>query len=145
MAWKFFSSAAPDGSRPKEGDDWIGFLDRGVQLEGTLNLSGTFRIDAVVKGTIRCEQTVVLGEKADVEGEIDADQVSVSGRFHGTVRAKTRVEILAKGVVSGEVHTPSLVIEAGGILDGRCHMQGEGESEAEKALTIALERAESRT
>ncbi len=142
MALKFFSSSSADGNRPKQGDDWIGFLDRGVQLEGTLNLSGTFRIDGVVKGTIRCEQTLVLGEKAEVEGEIEADQVSVSGRFHGTVRAKTRVEILAKGVVNGEVHTPSLVIEAGGILDGRCHMQGD--TEAEKALTIALERAESR-
>ena len=141
MAWKFFSSSAPDPSRPKNSDDWIGFLDRGVQLEGTLNLSGTFRIDGNVKGTIRCEQTLVLGEKAEVEGEIEADQLSVSGRFHGTVRAKTRIEILAKGVVNGELHTPSLVIEPGGVLEGRCHMLAETESE--KAVTIALRRAES--
>ena len=140
MAFKFFSSSAPDPSRPKDSDDWIGFLDRGVLLEGTLNLSGTFRIDGNVKGTIRCEQTLVLGEKAEVEGEIEADQVSVSGRFHGTVRAKTRVEILAKGVVNGELHTPSLVIEPGGVLEGRCHMLAEAESE--KAVTIALRRAE---
>ena len=140
MAFKFFSSSAPDPSRPKDSDDWIGFLDRGVLLEGTLNLSGTFRIDGNVKGTIRCEQTLVLGEKAEVEGEIEADQVSVSGRFHGTVRAKTRVEILAKGVVNGELHTPSLVIEPGGVLEGRCHMLAETESE--KAVTIALRRAE---
>ncbi|HEY4682788.1 MAG TPA: polymer-forming cytoskeletal protein [Candidatus Acidoferrales bacterium] len=141
MAFKFFSSSAPDPSRPKDSDDWIGFLDRGVLLEGTLNLSGTFRIDGNVKGTIRCEQTLVLGEKAEVEGEIEADQVSVSGRFHGTVRAKTRVEILAKGVVNGELHTPSLVIEPGGVLEGRCHMLAEAESE--KTVTIALRRAES--
>ncbi len=143
MALKFFSSRVPEAGRPKDGDDWIGFLDRGVSLEGTLNLSGTFRIDGHVKGTVRCEQTLVLGEKADVEGEIEAEQVSVSGHFRGTIRAKTRVEILAKGVVSGEVHTPSLVIEVGGVLEGRCHMLAEGESEAEKAMTIALERAES--
>jgi cytoskeletal protein CcmA (bactofilin family) len=142
MAFKFFSSPSPDGNRPKGGEDWIGFLDRGVHVEGTLDLAGTFRIDGTVKGTIRCEQTLVLGEKADVEGEIEADQVSVSGRFHGTVRAKTRVEILAKGVVNGEVHTPSLVIEAGGLLEGRCHMLAE--EDVEKALTIALERAETR-
>ena len=141
MAFKFFSSSAPDPSRPKDSDDWIGFLDRGVLLEGTLNLSGTFRIDGNVKGTIRCEQTLVLGEKAEVEGEIEADQVSVSGRCHGTVRAKTRVEILAKGVVNGELHTPSLVIEPGGVLEGRCHMLAEAESE--KTVTIALRRAES--
>jgi len=32
------------------------------------------------------------------------------------------VEIQAKGVVTGEIHTPCLVIEPGGIFDGRCHM-----------------------
>ncbi len=33
-----------------EAGEWIGFLDKGVKLEGTLELSGTFRIDAAVKG-----------------------------------------------------------------------------------------------
>jgi hypothetical protein len=33
----------PDGA-----DEWIGFLDQGVKLEGTLELTGTFRVDGEV-------------------------------------------------------------------------------------------------
>ena len=43
-----------------------------------------------------------------------------------TETAWDRVEILPSGVVEGEVYTPSLVIEAGGVLEGHCHMRADG-------------------
>ena len=63
MAWKW-----PGTSNNGSGEEWTGFIDRGVTLEGTLQLKGTFRIDGKVKGNIISEQTVVLGEGARVEG-----------------------------------------------------------------------------
>lgn len=119
--------------------EWIGFLDRGVKLEGRLELSGTFRMDAQMKGTIVSESTLVLGENALVEGQIEGNQVMVAGRFEGILKAKGRVEIQAKGVVRGEVHAPCLVIEAGGIFDGRCHMTAAGEGQ--EPLTIPIRAA----
>ena len=47
---------------PAGADEWIGFLDRGVKLEGTLELAGTFRIDGEVKGTVRCKERLIVGE-----------------------------------------------------------------------------------
>jgi cytoskeletal protein CcmA (bactofilin family) len=79
---------------------------------------------------------VVLGENARVEGEIDGNQVVIGGRFEGVLRAKGRVEIMSKGVVRGEVHSPCLVIEAGGILDGRCHMTSAEEGKQPLAIPI---------
>lgn len=135
MAWKWF-----DADRKKvEAGDWIGFLDKGVQLEGTLELSGTFRIDARVKGTVISRDSLVLGESAQVEGQIEGNHVVIGGRFDGVIFAKGRVEIQPKGVVTGEIHTPCLVIEPGGIFDGRCHMLAS--SEAAKPLTIPVRAA----
>jgi cytoskeletal protein CcmA (bactofilin family) len=71
-----------------------------------------------------------------VEGEIDGNQVVIGGRFEGTLKAKGRVEILAKGIVRGEVHAPCLVIEAGGILDGKCHMTSTEEGKQTLAIPI---------
>ena len=48
MAWKWSRRSGDDRSH----DEWIGFLDKGVRLEGTLELSGTFRLDGQVKGNI---------------------------------------------------------------------------------------------
>ena len=108
-------------------------------MEGTLELAGTFRLDGEVKGNVISQQTLILGESARVEGQIEGNQVVISGRFDGVIFAKGRVEIQAKGVVTGEIHTPCLVIDPGGIFDGRCHMLTS--SETAKPLTIPIRAA----
>ncbi len=134
MGWKLSGK-----SRNAESGDWIGFLEKGVKLEGRLELVGTFRIDGQVKGSIVSQQTLVLAENAKVEGQIEGNHVIIAGRFDGVIFAKGRVEIQPKGVVTGEVHTPCLVIEAGGIFDGQCHMLAS--ADAKEPLTIAVRAA----
>lgn len=133
MAWKW------SDRKKQQTQDWTGFLDKGVRLEGTLELAGTFRLDGEVKGNVISEQTLILGESAKVEGQIEGNHVVISGRFDGVIFAKGRVEIQPKGVVTGEIHSPCLVIEPGGIFDGRCHMLTS--SETAKPLTIPIRAA----
>ena len=134
MAWKLSGRG-----KQRSADDWIGFLDKGVRLEGTLELPGTFRLDGQVKGNIISQQSLILGEGARVEGQIEGNHVVVAGRFDGVIFAKGRVEIQAKGVVTGEIHAPCLVIEPGGIFDGRCHMLAS--APASKSVTIPIRAA----
>ena len=133
MAWKW------SDRKNQKTQEWTGFLDKGVRLEGTLELSGTFRLEGEVKGNIISKQTLILGESAKVEGQIEGNHVAISGRFDGVIFAKGRVEIQAGGVVTGEIHSPCLVIEPGGIFDGRCHMLTS--SETAKPLTIPIRAA----
>ena len=135
MAWKL------KRREPAESGAWAGFLDKAVRLEGTLELGGTFRLEAQVKGTIISSQTLMLGEGARVEGQIEGNHVVISGRFDGVIFAKGRVEIHPKGIVTGELHTPCLVIEPGGIFDGHCHMLAA--SDASKPLTIPIRNLQS--
>jgi cytoskeletal protein CcmA (bactofilin family) len=80
--------------------------------------------------------SLILGEGARVEGQIEGNHVVIAGKFDGVIFAKGRVEIQAKGVVMGEIHSPCLVIEPGGIFDGQCHMLAA--SESTKPLTIPI-------
>ena len=131
MAWKW-----PSSSKTGSSEEWTGFIDQGVSLEGTLTLTGTFRIDGHVKGNIISEQTVILGENAKVEGQIEGNRVVISGHFDGVIFARGRVEIQPKGVVTGEVHSHCMVIDPGGIFDGRCHMLAA--SDASAGVTIPI-------
>ncbi|MCL6564811.1 MAG: polymer-forming cytoskeletal protein [Acidobacteriia bacterium] len=124
----------------RAGQQWTGFLDGAVRLEGTLEVSGTFRLDAQFKGTILSADTLVIGENGQAEGGIQGNRVIIFGRFEGMIVAKEYVGIQSSGVVTGEIHTPCLVIEPGGIFDGRCHMIAEGESK--EALTIPIRGAD---
>lgn len=135
MAWPRLKN-----NRSSESGEWSGFLDKSVRLQGTLEFQGTFRVQGEVKGTIISSHTLVVGDDARVEGQIEGNHVMISGRFDGVIFAKGRVEIQAKGTVTGEIHTPCLVIEAGGIFDGQCHMLAA--SEAAKPLTIPIRAAQ---
>jgi cytoskeletal protein CcmA (bactofilin family) len=131
MAWKW-----PGVAKNGNAEEWTGFIDQGVTLEGTLQVKGTFRIDGNVRGNIISEQTLILGEGAKVEGQIEGNSVIISGRFDGVIFAKGRVEVQAKGVVTGEVHSPCMVIDPGGIFDGRCHMLAASDTAATVTIPI---------
>lgn len=119
-----------------ESSEWTGFLEKGVRLEGKLETSGTLRIDSAMKGTLVSDGMLILGEHAQVEGEIIGNRVMILGRFTGTIHATGRVEIHPKAIVSAEVHTPCLVIEPGSVFDGECHMPKSGDEAKPIAIPI---------
>ena len=113
-----------------------GYIAKGFKLEGTLDVSGALRINGRVKSTVRSKSQVVLGESAEIEGEIQCAHLSVAGNVNGNVQCTERLEILSSGLVEGDVHTPSLGIEPGGILESRCHMRTQPAApEASKAAS----------
>jgi cytoskeletal protein CcmA (bactofilin family) len=125
------------GGKSGVSSEWAGFIDSGVSFEGRLTITGMFRIDGEVKGNIVAESGLLLGENARVEGQIDAGDVTIAGRFDGHIFAKDRVEIQPKGVVTGEIHSPCLIIQPGGILDGQCHMLSSA-TEAREPIAIPI-------
>jgi cytoskeletal protein CcmA (bactofilin family) len=133
MQWR---SKENSKDNAKEQHEFTGFLDKGVRFEGTLEASGVFRIDAQLKGNVISTHSLILGEGARVEGQIEGNHVIIAGKFDGVIFAKGRVEIQAKGVVTGEIHSPCLAIDPGGIFDGQCHMLAA--SESAKPLTIPI-------
>jgi cytoskeletal protein CcmA (bactofilin family) len=102
--------------------DWCGLIEKGVRLEGTLHLASTFRIDSEVKGSIFSKAKLILAENSVVEGDVHAAHVTIAGKVTGHIHASERVEILRTGRASGEIHTPQLQIESGGVLDGVCYV-----------------------
>jgi cytoskeletal protein CcmA (bactofilin family) len=130
MAWGWFDRKRQDPA------EWTGFLEQGVRVEGKLEASGTFRIDSVLKGTISSDDTLVLAEHASVEGNIHGNYVIIAGRFDGVIHARGRVEIQPNAIVTGEIHSPCLVIEPGAVFDGKCHMLAP--TEASKTMTIPI-------
>jgi cytoskeletal protein CcmA (bactofilin family) len=124
----------------QDSGEWTGFLEKGVRFEGKLEVAGTFRLDAVVKGTLVSTGTLILGEFSSMEGLIEGNSVIIGGRFDGIINARGKVEIQTKAIVTGEIHTPCLIIEPGAVFDGRCHMltAAQATNEASKTITIPI-------
>ena len=99
-----------------------GFLDRGASFKGELEFEDTMRIDGRFNGRITSKNELVVGESAQIEGEIHVGRVAISGTVIGKIVADQRVEIHRNGKVYSDIDTPALVIEEGAIFQGNCVM-----------------------
>ncbi len=95
-----------------------GFLDSGARFEGTLSFDDVFRIDGHFRGVVVSESELVVGDRAVLEGEIRVGRLAVSGTIRGVIHARERVEVHAGARLFAEIHTPTLVVEEGAVLQG---------------------------
>jgi len=117
-------------ARPQAAGEITTLLGRGATFEGKLTFDGTVRIDGRFKGEVFSDDTLVIGEGAHVEAEIDIGEVIIQGTVVGNVKAKRSIEIHAPGRVKGDVHTPVLQIDKGVVFEGRSFMEAATQSSA---------------
>ena len=99
-----------------------GFMDQGTEFEGELRFKDTFRIDGRVKGRIVSDNTLIVGESAHVDAEIECAVVSIRGTVSGRVHGRERIELLAGSRVQATLVSPKLLIEDGAFFQGQCDM-----------------------
>ena len=110
-------------ARPAAAGEITTLLGRGASFEGKLTFEGTVRIDGRFKGEVFSEDTLVIGEGAVVEAQIEIGEVIIQGKVVGNITAKRSIEIHAPGHVEGDLHTPNLQIDKGVIFEGRSFMK----------------------
>lgn len=100
-----------------------GFIDRDTEISGDVKFKENFRIDGVLKGKLLSGNGLIVGESGEVEADIDVVTIAVNGRVKGSINAKERIEIFAKGRVIGSLSAPKLIIEEGAFFQGSCQME----------------------
>ena len=124
------------GKKGKKHDAISTFLGPDASIDGTIEFQGTIRLDGRVKGKIKSsEGTVIVGEKAAVNAGIVVGTASVMGEVVGTIDAADRIEVYPPGRVSGDIQSPVISIEEGGMLNGNCSMKNRSEGGAVKRLS----------
>ena len=66
--------------------------------------------------------SIVIGGNGEVNGQVNADLISIAGTVNGTVKAKNKLTIEEKGNLKGDIFTKSLIIKEGAQFDGKCKM-----------------------
>ena len=108
----------------KENAEIKAYMGEDTVFNGSLTFDGTVRIDGKFEGEVTTEDTLIVGQTGHLMAEISAGTVICMGRVEGTVMASKKVEIHSTSKVVGNVKSPALYIELGGVLDGTCDMTG---------------------
>ena len=98
------------------------FLGKGSHFEGKLTFEGKVQIDGVFVGEIFSQDTIVVGQGADVKAEIEVGTAVVQGRVEGNIRATDTIELKAPGELIGNIEAPNLLMEKGVLFEGNCKM-----------------------
>lgn len=98
------------------------YLGKNSCFEGRLTLEGVFRLDGKVKGEIFHKGTLIMSETAMIQGKVEVNALFLNGMLEGEVNAKERIEIHSRGRLLGNIFTPVLVIQDGGVFEGNCKM-----------------------
>jgi cytoskeletal protein CcmA (bactofilin family) len=108
-------------------------LGRDVQIEGTLNFKETIRVDGHIKGKLMSSQgTVIIGENAVIEADVQVGVAIIRGKVHGRVEAGQRIEIFAPAQVIGDISAPTVTIDSGVVFNGNCQMQAHAKDQSAK-------------
>src|SRR3989337_3443738 len=78
--------------------------------------------NGLFKGEISSTDTLIIGDKGVINGDIRAGRVLVSGEVVGNILGTERVELKRTARVFGDVEAPVVVVEEGVLFEGHCRM-----------------------
>lgn len=97
-------------------------IGKDTQFQGNITTTGILQIQGQVEGNIKSSSDIIVAETSVVKGDISGVNVVITGTHIGNSDLQGRLEISSTGKVSGDIRVGSIVIEEGGVLDGKCEM-----------------------
>lgn len=94
-------------------------------IEGKINATGTVRIDGTYTGDIFTNEDVIVGENGVINGNIHANNVSISGEVNGNIICKGLLDLLPSGRLDGDIEVKKISICDGAVFKGKCNMNTE--------------------
>ncbi|MBN1638923.1 MAG: polymer-forming cytoskeletal protein [Ignavibacteriales bacterium] len=113
------------GKKEAEYSKEIGVISQGMKVEGNIHSKGNLRVDGKIIGNVTVEGSLVVGETAELKGDVKINNIILNGRFEGTIAASEKIVLGTKAVVKGDLASKILVMEEGTRFDGKSRMSGE--------------------
>ena len=95
-------------------------IGEGSEFKGEFKINGLLRVDGKFTGTIQTSGKVLIGQAGEAITDIEARTVTIGGTVRGNILATERVILLSTGTVTGNIITPSIIMEDGSVFDGQC-------------------------
>ena len=117
------------------------FIATGVKFKGEITGKGDVVIEGEFEGRLSVKSMVTISSGGQVNGDINAESVKVSGRVLGNVKASDRFEIDSAGRIEGDVSAPRVIIAEGAFFKGNVEMTGGRQGDTPATPMAGPERA----
>jgi len=100
----------------------VSIISNSVKIDGNLFSEGNVRIDGFVFGNVSVNGNLTVGDGSEIQGEVKAKNITMSGKVLGKVTAQEKIKLESKGVLKGDLITKFLVIDEGAYFEGYSYM-----------------------
>jgi len=121
-------SSAPRRVAPREVKESV--VAAGITITGRIEGAGHVRISGRFEGDVHIQGDLTIETGAKVTGGIRAESVAIAGEIEGNIESAQKVELLASGVLEGDLKAGTLTVAAGSRMRGRVEF-GWGEEHTE--------------
>ena len=90
----------------------------GLTIDGKIEGAGHVRMAGRFKGDVNVDGDLTIEPGAKITGSVRADTVTVGGELEGNIDSASRVELLATGVLNGDLKAGSLTVASGSRMRG---------------------------
>ncbi|NJD23547.1 MAG: polymer-forming cytoskeletal protein [Melioribacter sp.] len=104
----------------------VSIISNSVKIDGNLFSEGNVRIDGTIYGSVSVNGNLTVGEGSEIQGEVKAKNITMSGKVLGKVTAQEKIKLESKCVLKGDLITKFLVIDEGAYFEGYSHMNNTG-------------------
>ncbi|MEO1652837.1 MAG: polymer-forming cytoskeletal protein [Bacteroidota bacterium] len=97
-------------------------IGKGATLYGDIETHGNIRLDGNVVGNIRSKARVVLGEKAELKGNLMAQNAEIFGKIEGSIKVVDILTLKTSADIKGDAVCKKIVTESGANFNGNIKM-----------------------
>ncbi|MCR4822517.1 MAG: polymer-forming cytoskeletal protein [Treponema sp.] len=92
----------------------------GSAVSGDVHANGFIRVDGDIDGNLESTGNIIIGDKARINGNINALSIVIGGIVLGDIYAPNGIKLLSTSAVVGNIATRKLEIEENVVFHGHC-------------------------
>lgn len=98
-------------------------IGTGVIVDGPLRTTGDITIDGHLKGELISQGNITIGINAEINGDVEGDNIVLAGHVKGNVRARGETHLTETAKLLGDITTALIAIDTGANFLGTITMQ----------------------
>ena len=114
-------------SETNENVNSISRISAGTVIKGEIVSPYDIRIDGTFEGKVQTKGRVVIGETANIKGDVICENIDLWGKMEGNLYVKDTLSLMEGCSMDGNLHVRRLSVELGSTFNGNCRMITEAE------------------
>lgn len=97
-------------------------IGSGVEVKGDFEGEGDIIVEGKVSGSLKTKNNLRIGPGANIEADIEGENIYVAGNIKGNIKAINELELSESANINGDISAKSLLVERGACFNGHSQM-----------------------